>query len=221
MHLRKHIKLDKIKSILCTAPDHSSMDSSTKHTISYLRNDVHLVNNEHSAEEQHKLERVYSISHHKKKKRKSERISTTSSKTLAVEDRVSNLNRNKCDRKELKSALKRLLQPNRTYYELEWQNNNEKRSNQHKSWVQLDEVTSAGIERVRRLGFQNVDITLNSSLIDKPVSNNSLIEISFNCNLQKKIIIPDSQTQLVRLRRVHWWSKDYSLAKVYTSDMPM
>lgn len=87
------------------------------------------------------------------------------------------------------SALKRLLQPYKTFYEVEQTLPNYANATTSKvCCLQLDRQTSSGIERVRRLGFSNLDVRLDdkatkhinkSVLFDRKV-NNILIEILFS-----------------------------------------
>ncbi|KAI8880349.1 hypothetical protein K501DRAFT_286940 [Backusella circina FSU 941] len=92
--------------------------------------------------------------------------------------------------------LKRLFKPHKVYYELEHRD----------SWLQIDEHTSKGIERIRKLGFSNLDVRLDQSLSHYFSCDEVLIEINYLPFISKDI------DTLLRLRRVHWWSKNYHLS---------
>ncbi|KAI8987630.1 hypothetical protein BDF20DRAFT_832540 [Mycotypha africana] len=166
------------------------------------------------------------------------------------------------DKKELSASLKRLLLPHRTYYEIEWPVAHpgcpEKSTST--TWIQLDEQTSKGIERVKKLGFTDLEVPLSKQLTEyiysltqqqyeqaeeeREAADEMIMESIHNANgskrnnNQKNILIDilfDYQTgkskttthtgttmidsdntekiRLLRLRRVHWWSKDYFMAQ--------
>jgi hypothetical protein len=129
------------------------------------------------------------------------------------------------------STLKRLLQPYKTYYELEWTFPNYVNTTKSKIWLQLDKQTSNGIERVRRLGFTNLDVRLDDTvtgyinklvLVDSKIDS-IMIEILFGSGnyhdySKDRVLQPnneDKKVYLLRLRRIHWWGKDYNLARAY------
>lgn len=147
----------------------------------------------------------------------------------------------RCKKRYITSIIKRSLLPFKTYYELEWPFDKSS-----VIWLQLDKQICMGIERVRQLGFTNLDVCLDDSLtkyindfrlIDTRVES-ILIEVLFignSCNsycsdakkdsvlqpsLRDKIEVEsltpiNTNVRLLRLRRVHWWTKNYNLARVY------
>lgn len=127
-------------------------------------------------------------------------------------------------------VLKRALLPHKTYYELEWSIPNYDNATTSKVWLQLDEQTSRGIDRVRRLGFNDLDVRLDDKLTEYMINSvnntneNIMIEILFSSGnyhdyRKDSVLQPSASDQrkihLVRLRRVHWWVKDYNLARAY------
>ncbi|KAI9478753.1 MAG: hypothetical protein EXX96DRAFT_609211 [Benjaminiella poitrasii] len=149
---------------------------------------------------------------------------------------------NKHDKQVLSSAVKRWLLPHKTMYELEWTIPNPSLPKQNnKVWLQLDEQTSSGIERVRRLGFADLDVRLDDSLTnyikstfgDATKPDNILIQVLFDnqikregiANTRKDSLLDDESRNshfqkgedkeicLLRLRRVHWWTKSYNMAR--------
>lgn len=133
------------------------------------------------------------------------------------------------DKKKMSAVLKRALLPHKTYYELEWAIPNYDNATTSKVWLQLDEQTSRGIDRVRRLGFNDLDVRLDDKLTEYMInsvhtSENIMIEILFSSgnyhDYRKDSVLQPSasdqrKTHLVRLRRVHWWVKDYNLARAH------
>ncbi|CAO3639682.1 unnamed protein product [Mucor hiemalis] len=137
------------------------------------------------------------------------------------------------------ATFKRSFLPFKTYYEIEWPFDKSSMI-----WLQLDKQICMGIERVRRLGFTNLDVCLDEGLtkyisdfklIDRRVES-ILIEILFiggsynnyynksrkdsvlRTSLNDKMEVETTATtnvRLLRLRRVHWWTKNYNLARVY------
>ncbi|KAG2233504.1 hypothetical protein INT48_003375 [Thamnidium elegans] len=133
------------------------------------------------------------------------------------------------DKKKMSAVLKRALLPHKTYYELEWAIPNYDNATTSKVWLQLDEQTSRGIDRVRRLGFNDLDVRLDDKLTEYMINSvntkeNIMIEILFSSgnyhDYRKDSVLQSSasdqrKTHLVRLRRVHWWVKDYNLARAH------
>lgn len=139
------------------------------------------------------------------------------------------------------AILKRSLLPFKTYYELEWPCDKSS-----VIWLQLDKQICMGIERVRRLGFTNLDVCLDDGLtkyindfklIDIRVESilievlfignsyniycsdakkDSVLQSSFHDKMEaKSTTSTNTNVRLLRLRRVHWWTKNYNLARVY------
>lgn len=131
------------------------------------------------------------------------------------------------DKRELSSALKRYMLPFKIHYELEWPIANYSISspfNVKKPWLQLDDQTSNGIERVRKLGFTDLDVRLDDDLIlyinsmigRKEKLQDVVIQILFDHKDHITSLEDDKkQARLLRLRRVHWWSTSYNLARTF------
>lgn len=133
------------------------------------------------------------------------------------------------DKREISSALKRCMLPFKIHYELEWPIPNysiSSPSNTKKTWLQLDDQTSNGIERVRKLGFTDLDVRLDDSLTlyinsmiggEKDRLQDVVIQILFDHKDHGNPLKEGAkkQARLLRLRRVHWWSTSYNLARTF------
>ncbi|CEP17931.1 hypothetical protein [Parasitella parasitica] len=127
-------------------------------------------------------------------------------------------------KKEIKSALKRCMLPFKIHYELEWPISTQGTQAAEKScWLQLDTHTSNGIERVRKLGYTDLDVRLddnltryiNSTIAGGENNDNMIIQVLFDPNGPTDSPTDDRQEQLLRLRRVYWWSTSYNIARTF------
>ncbi|KAI8644044.1 hypothetical protein BD408DRAFT_413977 [Parasitella parasitica] len=130
------------------------------------------------------------------------------------------------DKREVKAALKRCMLPFKIHYELEWPISTHGTQTAQKScWLQLDTHTSNGIERVRKLGFTDLDVRLddgltryiNSTVDGGEENDNVIIQVLFDPNGPAASPTDDTtrQEQLLRLRRVYWWSTSYNIARTF------
>ncbi|KAI7903834.1 uncharacterized protein BX663DRAFT_550910 [Cokeromyces recurvatus] len=148
---------------------------------------------------------------------------------------------NKHDKRVISSAIKRWLLPHKSIYELEWSIPNPSLpKDNNKVWLQLDREISNNIEYVRRLGLENINVRLDDNLTDYIKSTtfgdlaemeNISIQVFFNNQIRKEEDekrryslfsnkqqssqhkrIQDKDICLLRIRRVHWWTKSYNIA---------
>lgn len=93
-----------------------------------------------------------------------------------------------------------------------------------KTWLQLDDQTSSGIERVRKLGFADLDVRLDdqltryiNSLTGSSENDSIVVQVLFDHNIHgdgnPDATLNGKQVRLLRLRRVYWWSVSYNLAR--------
>ncbi|CAO0795521.1 unnamed protein product [Mucor circinelloides] len=131
------------------------------------------------------------------------------------------------DTREIASAIKRCMLPFKVYYELEWPipNHHSDSTITTTTWLQLDDPTSNGIERVRKLGFADLDVRLDDPLTryinsltgkeDRNVVIQVLFDHSHYSEDTQDATLDGKQVRLLRLRRVYWWSISYNLARTF------
>lgn len=130
------------------------------------------------------------------------------------------------DTREIASSIRRCILPFKVYYELEWPMPNHYTSSAltTKTWLQLDDQTSSGIERVRKLGFADLDVRLDdqltryiNSLTGSSENDSIVVQVLFDHNIHgdgnPDATLNGKQVRLLRLRRVYWWSVSYNLAR--------
>lgn len=117
--------------------------------------------------------------------------------------------------------------PFKVYYELEWPipNHHSDSTITTTTWLQLDDPTSNGIERVRKLGFADLDVRLDDPLTryinsltgkeDRNVVIQVLFDHSHYSEDTQDATLAGKQVRLLRLRRVYWWSISYNLARTF------
>lgn len=139
------------------------------------------------------------------------------------------------DTREIAASIRRCILPFQVHYELEWPMPNYHTSSNaltKNTWLQLDDQTSSGIERVRKLGFADLDVRLDdqltryiNALTGSKKDNSVVIQVLFDHNIpdddHRDTSLNGSQVQrLLRLRRVHWWSISYNLARTSSACLP-
>ncbi|KAL9538101.1 hypothetical protein MBANPS3_011199 [Mucor bainieri] len=130
------------------------------------------------------------------------------------------------DTREIASSIRRCVLPFKVHYELEWPMlHYTSNAVNKKIWLQLDDQTSSGIERVRKLGFTDLDVRLDDQLthyinsLTGSKDDSVVIQILFDNNFydenSQHAPLNGKQSRLLRLRRVHWWSISYNLARTW------
>ncbi|GAN06041.1 hypothetical protein MAM1_0109d05518 [Mucor ambiguus] len=129
------------------------------------------------------------------------------------------------DTRKMASSIRRCILPFKVHYELEWPMPNHHTSStlSKHTWLQLDHQTSSGIERVRKLGFADLDVRLDDQLtgyinsLAGSEDDSVVIQVFFDHNIHgdgsQGAPSNGKQIRLLRLRRVHWWSISYNLAR--------
>ncbi|KAG2205984.1 hypothetical protein INT47_005302 [Mucor saturninus] len=116
-----------------------------------------------------------------------------------------------------KFQLRRMTQPFKPTYEIEWQKN---------EWLQLDHSTSRNIERLRVRGFSRITIRKDETLkkhimYDNPSETDILLELSIygteNKNGTEKGSKPIlcHQPSQFPLRRTYWWHASYRVGEAH------
>ncbi|KAK4515925.1 uncharacterized protein ATC70_010883 [Mucor velutinosus] len=129
------------------------------------------------------------------------------------------------DTKEIASSIRRCMLPFKPHYELEWPLPNHHTSSAltKRTWLQLDDQTSSGIERVRKLGFADLDVRLDDQLtcyinsLTGSEIDSVVIQVLFDHTIHgddsQDATLNGKQGRLLRLRRIYWWSVSYNLAR--------
>lgn len=114
-----------------------------------------------------------------------------------------------------KFQRRRITQPFKPVYEIEWQKN---------QWLQLDGATNRKIERLRKSGFTKIairkDQTLKKHIVyDNPSEADVLLELSLHTTKNKREMmkLPEPivchQPSQFFVRRTHWWHASYQIGE--------